>query len=69
MQRVVIRFQDGSVHSFDYQPGQVRNDLRLHLRFFPGKQVAQIVLQIYDPTLPKRFRYERRPDLEKEVSE
>jgi len=69
MQRVVIRFQDGSVHSFDYRPEQVKNDLRRHLRFFSGKQVAQIELQTYDPTLPKRFRYERRPDLEKEVSE
>ncbi len=69
MKRVVIRFQDGSVHSFDYQEERVREDLRRHLDFFPGKKVAQIELQVYDPALPRRFRYERRPDLESEVNE
>jgi len=69
MRRVVIRFQDGGVHSFDYHEEKVREDLRRHLGFFPHKKVAQIELQIYDPTLPGRFRYERRPDLETEVNE
>ncbi len=69
MKRVVIRFQDGGVHSFDYHEGKVRENLRRHLGFFPHKKVAQIELQIYDPTLPRRFRYERRPDLETEVNE
>jgi hypothetical protein len=68
MKRVVIRFRDGSVHSFDYHEEKVREDLRRHLGFFPGKKVAQIELQVYDPTLPRRFRYERL-DLETEVSE
>jgi hypothetical protein len=31
MKRVVIRFQDGSVHSFDYREEKAREDLRRHL--------------------------------------
>jgi hypothetical protein len=57
------------VHSFDYREEKVREDLRRNLNLFPHKKVAQIELRIYDPTLPKRFRYERRPDLEAEVNE
>lgn len=64
MKRVVIRFTDGSVHSFDYREDTVRKDLSRHLGFFPDKKVARVEIQTYDPTLPQRYRYERRPDLE-----
>ena len=64
MRRVVIRFADGTTTSFDLVEGRLEQDLRHHLGFFPGKGVARVEEQIYDPTHPRRFRYKRREDLE-----
>lgn len=64
MRRVVIRFVDGTTTSFDLVEDRLERDLRHHLGLFPGKQVARVEEQIYDPAHPRRFRYERREDLE-----
>jgi hypothetical protein len=64
MRRLVIRFKDGSTTSLDLVPGQEREDLLRHLRYFPGKEVASVEEQVYDPEHPQRFRYVRREDLE-----
>ncbi len=53
--------------SFDYREESVTEDLRRHLGFFPEKEVVRVELQVYDPALPTRYRYERRPDLEELV--
>ncbi|MFZ8812433.1 MAG: hypothetical protein ACO2OU_00860 [Thermus aquaticus] len=64
MRRLVIRFKDGSTTSLDLAPGREREDLFRHLRHFPGKEVASVEEQVYDPERPRRFRYVRREDLE-----
>jgi len=63
MRRLVIRFKDGSTTSLDLVPGREREDLLRHLRHFPGKEVASVEEQVYDPEHPRRFRYVRREDL------
>jgi hypothetical protein len=64
MRRLVIRFKDGSTTSLDLVPGREREDLLRPLRHFPGKEVASVEEQVYDPEHPRRFRYVRREDLE-----
>jgi len=64
MRRIVVRFKDGGVHSFDLIEGREKDDLFYFLRFFQGKEVAQIEEQVYDPSSARRFRYLPRPDLE-----
>jgi hypothetical protein len=49
MRRLVIRFKDGCTTSLDLVPGREREDLLRHLRYFPGKEVASVEEQIYDP--------------------
>jgi len=57
---LVIRFKDGSTTSLDLVPGQEREDLLRHLQHLPGKEVASVEEQVYDPERPRRFRYVRR---------
>ena len=64
MKRLVIRFKDGSTTSLDLVPGREGEDLLRHLRHFPGREVASVEEQAYDPEHPRRFRYARREDLE-----
>ncbi|AFV77499.1 hypothetical protein Theos_2526 (plasmid) [Thermus oshimai JL-2] len=74
MKRLVIRFKDGSTTSLDLVPGREGEDLLFgapfpqmnlrHLRHFPGREVASVEEQAYDPEHPRRFRYARREDLE-----
>ena len=64
MKRLVIRFKDGSTTSLDLAPGREGEDLIRHLRHFPGREVASVEEQAYDPEHPRRFRYARREDLE-----
>lgn len=64
MRRIVIRFADGGVFSFDRREGLEGQDLLRYLALFPGREVERVEEQVYDPTHPRRFRYERREDLE-----
>ena len=64
MKRLVIRFRDGARTSLDLVPGREGEDLRRHLRHFPGREVEAIEEKVYDPEHPRRFRYARREDLE-----
>jgi len=64
MRRIVVRFKGGKVHSFDLIEGREKDDLLRHLGFFPGREVARIEEQVYDPSSARGFRYLPRPDLE-----
>jgi len=68
MKRLVIRFEDGRVHSFDLVPGRELPDLRRHLGFFPERRVKAVEEQVYAPEHPRRFVYTPRPDLLQEVN-
>jgi len=62
--RFVLRFDRGGVHSFDVLEGEDPVEvLRHHLEFFPGKVPEALQEQFYDPTHPRRFRYEERGEL------
>ena len=62
--RFVLHFEGGGVHSFDVLEGEDPLEvLRRHLEFFPGKVPGALREQFYEPTHPRRFRYEERGEL------
>jgi len=62
--RFVVRFRRGRSHSFDVLEGEDPVAvLRRHLEFFPGEVPEAVEEQFYDPTHPRRFRYEARGEL------
>ncbi len=62
--RFVVHFERGGVHSFDVLGGEDPLEvLKRHLEFFPGKVPEVLREQFYDPTHPRRFRYEERGEL------
>jgi hypothetical protein len=62
--RFVVRFEGGGAHSFDVLGGEDPLEvLRRHLEFFPGKVPEALWEQFYEPTHPRRFRYEERGEL------
>jgi len=62
--RFVLRFQRGRPHSFDVLEGEDPIAvLKRHLGFFPGEVPEALEEQFYDPTHPRRFRYEERGEL------
>ncbi|MDM7324106.1 MAG: hypothetical protein P3W93_003755 [Thermus sp.] len=63
MRRLVVRFKDGGVFTFDLREGQERADLRRYLTLFPSREVERIEELVYDPTHPGKFRYRVREDL------
>mgnify|MGYP001094574628 CR=1 FL=1 len=64
MRRLVVRFRDGTRTSLDLVEGQEREEMAKRLRHFVGREVVEVLEQVYDPSLPTRFRYTRREDLE-----
>jgi hypothetical protein len=66
--RFVIRFSGGRRHSFDVLAGEdLLAVLERHLRFFPGETPEALEEQFYDPSHPRRFRYEDRGELLRKV--
>lgn len=62
--RLVVKFKSGKVHSFDVDEGvEPVAAVRKHLSFFPEEEPEALEEQFYDPSLPRRFRYEPRPEL------
>ncbi len=62
--RFVVKFKSGKVHSFDADEGaEPVAVVRKHLSFFPDEEPEALEEQFYDPSLPRRFRYEPRPEL------
>jgi hypothetical protein len=62
--RFVLRFQRGRPHSFDVLEGEDPIAvLKRHLEFFPDDEPEVLEEQIYDPTHPRGFRYEKRGEL------
>jgi hypothetical protein len=66
--RFVIRFSGGRRHSFDVLTGEdPLAVLERHLRFFPNEAPEALEEQFYDPSHPRRFRYENRGELLQKV--
>jgi hypothetical protein len=66
--RFVIRFSGGKRHSFDILAGEdPLAALERHLRFFPDEAPEALEEQFYDPSHPRRFRYEDRGELLRKV--
>ena len=67
-QRFVVRFSGGKRHSLDVLAGEdPLAVLERHLRFFPNETPEALEEQFYDPSHPRRFRYEDRRELLRKV--
>ena len=60
----MVRFADGRTTSLDLIEGREGEDLLRHMGHFPDREVRAVEEQVYDALLPRRFRYQRRKDLE-----
>lgn len=68
--RLVLRFENGKTHSFDVDEGKDPVAVvRKHLALYEGLAPKSLEEQVYDPSLPTRFRYLDRSDLLKRALE
>ena len=66
--RLVLRFKSGKAYSFDLFEGtDPVLAVRKALSFFPNEEPEALEEQFYDPSLPRRFRYEPRRELLEEA--